>query len=105
MTSETNQHDLNERLMLIENMIAEGRRTTESWGWTFVVWGVAYYIAIAWATWGHSTLAWPVTMIVASLLSGVVASRRGQRNLETTMGRAIGAVWIGMGISLFLVLM
>jgi hypothetical protein len=105
MTGSMEEQELKDRLSLIESMIFEGRRSTENWGWMFVYWGVAYYIAIAWATWGHSSLAWPVTMIVASLLSGVVASRRGQRNPETTMGRAIGAVWIGMGISLFLVLM
>ena len=55
-------------------MIAEGRRTTESWGWTFVLWGVAYYVAIAWAALGHSTLAWPVTMIAAG-----IADRRDRR--------------------------
>src|ERR1035441_5240395 len=105
MTSETNQHDLNERLMLIENMIAEGRRTTESWGWTFVVWGVAYYIAIAWATWGHSTLAWPVTMIAAGVLTGILASRTAAKRPETTVGRAMMAIWLGMGISTFLIMM
>ena len=42
------EQDLKDRLSLIESMIAEGRRTTESWGWTFLLWGVAYYIAIGW---------------------------------------------------------
>lgn len=105
MTGSTEEQELKDRLSLIENMISEGRRSTENWGWMFVYWGVAYYIAIAWATWGHSSLAWPVTMIVASLLSGVLASSKAQRSPETTMGRAIGAVWIGMGISMFIVLM
>ncbi|MGA8729710.1 MAG: hypothetical protein WB608_13240 [Terracidiphilus sp.] len=105
MTESMEEQELKDRLRLIESMISEGRRSTENWGWMFVFWGVAYYIAIAWATWGHSSLAWPVTMIVASLLSGVLASRKAGRHPETTMGRAIGAVWIGMGISLFLVLM
>ena len=31
------EQDLEERLSLIESMIAEGRRNTESWGWTFVL--------------------------------------------------------------------
>ena len=53
MTSEV-EKDLAERVRLIENMMAEGRRKTESWGWTFVLWGVAYYVATAWATWGRS---------------------------------------------------
>ena len=105
MTENSEQIDLNERLKLIETMIAEGRRTTESWGWTFVLWGVAYYVAIAWATWGHSNLAWPVTMIVAAMLTALPISRRRQNQPETTVGRAIGAAWMAMGISLFTLLM
>jgi hypothetical protein len=89
------------RLSLIEAMIAEGRQTTESWGWTFVLWGIAYYVAIAWSTWGHSNLAWPVTMIGTSILTAVVASRNGGKQPETTIGRAIGAIWIAVGVSLF----
>ena len=45
--------ELKDRLKLIESMMAEGRRSTESWGWSFVLWGVAYYVATAWATWGQ----------------------------------------------------
>jgi hypothetical protein len=105
MNGSAEEQDLKDRLQLIEQMIAEGRRTTERWGWLFVFWGVAYYIAIAWADWGHSTIAWPVTMIVAAVLCSVLATRSMSRRPETTMGRAIGAVWIGMGISIFLLLM
>ena len=94
--------ELTARLSLIETMIAEGRHTTESWGWTFVLWGVAYYVAIAWATWGHSGFAWPVTMIAAGILTAVVASRIGGKEPETTMGRAIGAIWAAVGVSLFI---
>jgi hypothetical protein len=86
-------------------MIAEGRRTTESWGWTFVLWGVAYYIAIAWSTWGQPAVAWPVTMIAASLLTVVIASRIASKRPKTTIGRAMMAIWMGMGISTFLVML
>ena len=41
--SNVEEQELKDRLSLIESMIAEGRRTTESWGWTFVLWGVAYF--------------------------------------------------------------
>jgi hypothetical protein len=105
MTENANEIDLKDRLSLIETMIAEGRRTTESWGWTFVLWGVAYYVAIAWVTWGHSNLAWPVTMIVTAILTALPFSRRRHNQPETTISRAIGAVWMAMGISLFTVLM
>ena len=96
--------ELKDRLSLIESMISEGRRTTESWGWTFVLWGVAYYIATAWATLGDSKLAWPVTMIVAGIVLAFGIKRTTAGQPETTLGRAIGAVWCAMGISLFVVL-
>jgi hypothetical protein len=105
MADQVTEQELKDRLQLIESMIAEGRRTTESWGWTFVLWGVAYYIAIAWASFGHSVIAWPVTMIAACVLTFVVASRTASRHPETTLGRAMLAIWLGMGISMFIVML
>src|SRR5271169_100681 len=105
MHDHTTEQELRDRLSLIENMIAEGRRSTERWGWTFVLWGVAYYVAIAWATWGHGALAWPVTMITAGVTTGILASRKTRNWPETVKSRAIGSVWIAIGISLFLLLM
>ena len=105
MTDNAEELDLRDRLNLIETMIAEGRRKTESWGWTFVLWGVAYYIAIAWAAFGNPALAWPVTMVAASILTGVLASRNRSKGPETTIGRSMMAIWIGVGISLFLLMM
>ena len=105
MNANTEERELKDRLSLIENMIAEGRRTTESWGWTFVLWGVAYYVAIGWATWGRSMLAWPVTMIAASGITGILASRMKHNRPDTTMGRAIGGVWVALGVSIFLLMM
>jgi uncharacterized membrane protein YfcA len=95
------KQELTARLSLIETMIAEGRQSTESWGWAFVLWGIAYYVAIGWATWGHSDLAWPVTMIGTAILTAIVASRVSDKQPETTMSRAIGAIWIAVGVSLF----
>jgi fatty acid desaturase len=105
MQDEMSERELKERLSLIENMIAEGRRRTESWGWTFILWGVAYYVAIGWSVWGHSTIAWPVTMIAASLLTAVVGSRTARNDPETTLGRAMMAIWAGLGISVFLLML
>jgi hypothetical protein len=103
MQEETSTKDLNERLALIESMMREGRRRTESWGWTFLLWGIAYYVAIAWALLGRSNLAWPVTMIAATVVTVVLVSMKAGKRPETTMGRAIGSVWIALGISMFLV--
>jgi hypothetical protein len=105
MTDNLMNHELNDRLRLIESMIAEGRRTTESWGWTFVLWGVAYYVAMAWACWGSGNWAWPVTMIAAAMITGLLASRRTSQKPETTAGRAIGSIWASLGISMFLLFM
>lgn len=105
MNPNTEELDLKDRLSLIESMIAEGRRKTESWGWTFVLWGLAYYVAICWATFGHSNLAWPVTMIAASALTGIIISRKSRSQPETTLGRAMAALWLAMGISVFTLLM
>ncbi len=62
MNTNSDELELKDRLSLIETMIAEGRRTTESWGWTFVLWGASLLRGHFWAALGHSYLAWPVTM-------------------------------------------
>jgi hypothetical protein len=110
MAHNAEEQELRDRLNLIETMIAEGRRTTESWGWMFVLWGVAYYIAIAWSAWGnHASQAWNITMTGAMIVTfGTVAwrmSRRKQRSQPAThLGRAVIAVWIAVGLS-FMVLL
>jgi hypothetical protein len=102
MQDRITEQELNDRLSLIESMIAEGRRSTESWGWTFVLWGVAYYLALAWSAWGHSVWAWPVTVSIAVVVTVVVASVKTGNHPKTTLGRAIGSIWIALGISMFL---
>ena len=108
MTNSPEELEFKDRLNLIETMIAEGRRTTESWGWVFVLWGVAYYVAIAWSSvrflgpiWGHDYLAWPVTMIGTCLITVFLGMRKHGGQPSTTIGRAISAIWIAMGISMF----
>jgi hypothetical protein len=107
MQEQTSTPDLKERLALIESMIAEGRRRTQSWGWIFVLWGVAYFVAIGWATqgrglsvWGSGhNWAWPITMLGASVVTLIIGIRKGRGEPITTIGRAIPAVWISVGIS------
>jgi hypothetical protein len=105
MTGNAEELELKDRLELIEQMVAQGRRSTESWGWNFVLWGVAYYVATAWATLGHSNFAWPVTMTIAGVATGVVASRITRGQPRTTLGRALGSLWSAMGISLSILLL
>jgi hypothetical protein len=111
MTEEMTSHDLTERLALIETLIAEGRRQTQSWGWTFLLWGIAYCVAIAWASWdqpisilGGRILAWPVTMVAAVALTIVIATRRKEHHPGTTVGRAIGSLWLAIGITMLLLI-
>jgi hypothetical protein len=92
--------ELKDRLALIEEMMQAGRRSTESWGWTFVLWGVAYFVAIWWSTLGGGALyAWPVTMTVAGIVTGVVLARRKNKP-NTTTSRAMGGIWIALGVSM-----
>ncbi len=93
--------ELRDRLGLIERMISEGRRETESWGWMFVLWGLVYYVAIAWSAWGHTGWAWPITVTIAAVITVVIAMLRPESHL-TTLGRAVGSIWTAAGISMFL---
>jgi hypothetical protein len=113
MAANGNATELTERVRLIESMIAEGRRRTGSWGWSFVLWGVAYYIAIAWATWGQGLsvwgrnqaehwYAWPITMISAFVLTMAIGMRKGRSHPATTIVRAIVSVWICTGVSMMM---
>lgn len=83
-------------------MIAEGRRTTTNWGWAFVLWGIAFYVAIAWESWGHSAWTWPVTMTAAAIVCAILASLKAGHGVKTTLGRTMGSIWIALGISMFL---
>ncbi|HXJ97141.1 MAG TPA: hypothetical protein VMT20_30245 [Terriglobia bacterium] len=102
MHDQITAQDLKDRLVLIEAMIAEGRRTTGSWGWTFALWGAAFYVAIAWAAWGHTAWAWPATMIAAVVVTVILASLQAGRGPGTMAGRAVGSLWLAFGISMFL---
>lgn len=103
MTDPMVKQELNDRLKIIECMIAESRRTTERWSWMFVLWGVAYAVAVGWSEWGgHPGLAWPVTMVAAVVVTIVLAVHNHEGHPDTTLGRAMGALWMALGISMFL---
>lgn len=104
MTDNLPDHDLTGRLNLIESMIAEGRRTSQQWAWAYLLWGAAYYVAIAWSIWGKSWMAWPVTMLAAAVFTAIVSSRIRRNAPATSIGRALGALWSVMGTVLFLLL-
>ncbi len=97
------RQDVQERLALIESMMLEGRRKTEYWGWSFVLWGVAYLVAMGWSYMAKSgAWAWPVTMVAAGLITAAVSAVRQRGKPETTVGRGIGGVWSAVGCAIFL---
>lgn len=96
------EQELRDRLSLIEAMIAEGRAHTENWGWAFVAWGVVYYVALIWSAWNHSAWAWPITIVVGVIVTIVVASAKAAGQPKTTLARAVGSIWIALGVSMFL---
>ena len=104
MTASNEELELKDRLSLIETMIAEGRRTTQSYGWTFVLWGVAYFVAILWSAATHSYYAWPVTMTSSAILMAIILWRKRIGKPTTSKNRAIGAVWYAVGTSMFVLL-
>jgi hypothetical protein len=104
MTDEMDGKDLAERVRLIEGMMAEGRHRTARFGWSMVLWGVAYYVATAWATWGKSNLAWPVTMTAAGIITVIGFSRMSRGRPGTVLSRAMSGVWTAMGVSISVLL-
>ena len=102
MSDHFNEQELRDRLNVIESMIAEGRRNTQNWGWAFVLWGVAYYVAMAWSAWrAGAWWAWPVTMLAAAAVTIAIATSKAGDRPRTTLGRGIGSIWIATGISMF----
>ena len=107
MDDEARARELSERLDVIEAMIAAGRRSTERWGWAFVLWGIAYMVAMAWSRFAGGstgagggsggTLAWPITMATAAVATVLIAATRGGKAPGTAAGRTVTALWTGIG--------
>jgi hypothetical protein len=98
-----NDHELTERIALIESMMQAGRKSTEYWGWNFLLWGIAYLVAVGWSSFlpAGKALAWPVTMITAVLLTIVIARKRMRHEPKTERSRVILSIWRAMGCGIF----
>src|SRR5882757_3652755 len=100
-----NERDISERIALIESMMRAGRKSTEYWGWNFVLWGIAYFVAVAWSSFlanaAGRNLAWPVTMIFAVVLTIGIARRRMHNQPRTEKSRGIQAIWTAVGSGIF----
>jgi hypothetical protein len=80
------------RLELIEEMIADGRRTTEGWGGPLVLWGIGHLAGFAGNRWFHAYKAWLVIVPICFVASLVLLGR-GSADKRTFAGRAVHAVW------------
>ena len=101
----TGREELLQRVALMEQMIAEGRRTTGRYGWIFVMWGLIYIAAMGWVGYlPYKNLAWPVCVLVGIAVH-VVAKRR-QRvegvNRKNPRTHSIESVWKAMGTAVML---
>lgn len=94
--------ELRDRLSLIEDMFAEGRRGTQRFGWTFVLWGVVYIVAMTWTQWSQNPWAWPITTGAGVIATFVLASRMPRLHRQTTLDRAVISIWIALGTSMVL---
>ena len=104
---ESNEIGIQDRLQLIESMINEGRKSTDYWGWMFLLWGVAYLVAIGGTYFlpsPQSQYSWPVVMTLAVLISAAVSvwKRKRHPKPETTQSRALGGIWCSVAAAIFL---
>lgn len=100
----TTRDDLVQRLALMEQMIAEGRKSTARFGWIFVMWGIIYFVAMGWVVLlPFKQWAWPVCVTVG-ILAGIVRVRRMRAAGigENQRTRSIGAVWQAMCVAIIL---
>jgi len=98
---EPDQSEVLDRLRLIEHMMAEGRRTTQRWGWMFLLWGIGPLVAMWWEyAWPGTVLAWPAVTLACILVNGaVIRARRRRGEARTPTMSAVGAVWASAGVA------
>jgi len=98
------RNEILNRLKLIEDMMAEGRRTSQRWGWTLLLWGAGPLLAMLWAArWPHPEWAWPVVIGVGVIVNGLIIRLRESRgHRETAAMRSVGAVWACVGLAALL---
>lgn len=104
MDNGATRDDLLQRVVLMESMIAEGRKSTARYGWIFVMWGLIYFAAMGWAVFlPFKDWAWPVCVSIG-VLAGIVKGRR--MRADGTVGnqrsRSIEAVWQAMTVAIVL---
>jgi hypothetical protein len=102
----TTRDDLVQRVALMEEMIAEGRRNTGRFGWIFVLWGLVCLSAIGWSyLQPNGYWVWPILItsgFVIQFLGIAMHRRSGNWPSENLKSRSVAAVWRMMGIAIIL---
>ncbi len=102
----TTRDDLVQRVALMEQMIAEGRRNTGRFGWIFILWGLVCLSAIGWSYLQPNVFwVWPILITSGFVIQFIgIAMRRRSGNWpsENLKSRSIAAVWRMMGIAIIL---
>jgi hypothetical protein len=98
---ERDRTELLTRLRQIEEMMGEGRRTSQGWGWMFLLWGSGPLAAMFWEDClRYPALAWPLAMAVCVIVKGIVLQPRKRRGeARTAMMQSVGAVWCSVGVA------
>jgi len=94
-----------DRLNLIEQMVAEGRQTTERHGWIFIAWGLCYIVATLWASVGpYRAWSWWVCLAVtlAFVTAGQIRQRRKSAGAVSTKSHTLGSVWTVFSVAIML---
>jgi len=107
----TTRDDLVQRVALMEEMIAEGRRSTIRFGWIFVLWGlidlapVGWQLAVPHSDWVE-IWSWPIAIacgfVIQSVVMAILRRRSGVVCGSNIRGRSISAVWAMMGLTAML---
>ena len=99
--------ELLQRVTLMEQMIAEGRRATGSYAWMFVLWGLVDLGGLGLERLQPGKLwIWPTVIVTGFVLqfAGMVVVRKsGFPEGTTVKSKSIGAVWgiMGTGVLLY----
>ena len=102
---EPDRAEIINRLKLIEEMMTEGRRTTQRWGWMFLLWGIGPLAGMWWeSNLPRPELSWPVVLAICVIVNGAVIRRRKRFGEAQTMAmRSLGAIWAATGVTVLLI--
>ena len=102
----TTREDLVQRVALMEEMIAEGRKSTVRFGWVFLLWGLIDLAGVGWdQIQPDFRWVWPITISAGFVLQFIILAlrrKRGQRCGGSMRGRSVAAVWRMMGLTVLL---